>query len=548
MKGKALLSLAIVLAMVTAAIPFAAVKGQSDNSVTCSVVFPNGLSTISETPGSTFTVSINIAATGPTINISDYDMLIGWNESMLALTTNASSDIVEGPWLKFFGSTLWAGAKIYDNNETEVPDALLSGYATASTGTMFTIGFTAKAPGVKPAFIDILVSPGQPSYLLNGTLTGSVPINVIVDGLVTIPVPPPTAPEAIITKPTAFEQFSENSIVTLNGSASTPGYNTLPSPGEACPITIWNWTVAEPNGTVFRLTGNVASFNCSTFTGTYTIALLVLAPVPDSYPVAPGYVDSSTASVTIYVMPPLVGPKIVVYTARSAGCPPGWSDTYGPQEQICVFANVTYNGAPVWYKPVEFVVYLPSGAEIASFEAFTNETGTAKVCFRIPWEANESTQYFGIMSINGTVDVSQVQVYSSVKFYYGWKLEINAISITNDMSLHRSNALTHYVGTMSLSVTICSWEIKATLPAFIECTAVDNCGVPFGQFTNTFKVPPGVVVPPTGVPTNVTKATITIPEWAYVGTGTLYVDLLNCTSTGVPYCPENSAIFSIVYP
>jgi hypothetical protein len=212
-----------------------------------------------------------------------------------------------------------------------------------------------------------------------------------------------------------------------------------------------------------------------------------------------------------------------------------------------VYANVTYNAAPVWYKPVEFVVYLPNGSELASYEAFTNESGVAKVCFRIPWEGNASTESFGIMSINATVDISQVQVSSSVKFYYGWLLEINKITIANAMSLHR---YPHLPDTMNINVTICSYTIKATLPAFIEITAVDNAMVPFGSVTATISpgIPPGGVVPPTGVPTYNFTTTITIPEWAYVGTGTLYVDLLNGTQTGVPYCPEATAPFTIVYP
>jgi hypothetical protein len=201
----------------------------------------------------------------------------------------------------------------------------------------------------------------------------------------------------------------------------------------------------------------------------------------------------------------------------------------------------------VWYKPVEFVVYgagAYGGSEIASYEAFTNESGLAKVCFRIPWQANNGTSYFGNMSITGTVSISQVQVNDTVKFYYGWVLEINSVMITPTYPtpVHREeNPLGKTPTYLTVNVTICSYMVYQTIPFYLEVTAVDVAGVPFGQY----KVYNDTLSPAKSIHM---VGTIDVPVWAYVGTGTLYVDLLNSTATGVPYCPEATAPFAITYP
>jgi hypothetical protein len=99
---------------------------------------------------------------------------------------------------------------------------------------------------------------------------------------------------------------------------------------------------------------------------------------------------------------------------------------------------------------------------------------------------------------------------------------------------------------MFVNVTVCSNMVYTPLPALVEVTASDAVDVPIGLFTMT------TTVPPAG--SNFVNGTlhycgyVYIPSWAYVGTGTLYVDLLNSTLIGVPYCPQATASFIIYYP
>jgi hypothetical protein len=529
MKGKTILSLAIVLAMILAAIPFAAVKVNAVPNTTLSVVFENGLNHINKTVCNQFIVSFKIDTTE---QIGMFVVGIGWDTSVLELKTGTAADVVTGGWMEAFGGTIWSVGAVNNGAGTinQIANALTAGSATGA-GTMFTVAFHAKAASLTPGNITIRSPNTATTYLLNATLDGAITIDAVVNGQVTVPIPPAQSPKAIITSPVGGSTVTVGSTVNLDGSHSTDGTDSVPT-GEACPINVWDWTIN--NGTVFHLFGATQSFVCSG-AGPVTITLTVTAPDP-----TPGdspYVDHDTsAPVNIMQVPIATGPNIDVYTDRGGqgplgAYPFGWSDAYGPQEEVCVYAKVTYNGAPVEYKPVEFVVCDPFGAERESRTAFTNASGIAKVCFRIPWQGSGAESYFGNWTIYGTVDISQVQVYDAVKYRFGYILFIQSITVGGPY---------HKLGTMTIDVTIGSIAMKDYV-AFLQITAVDECDVPIGLATAVITVP--------ALGYSATGNTIVIPSWAYVGTGAIYVDLLHDgVWSGVPYCPEKTAIFVIVFP
>jgi len=576
-----------------ALIPFSAVNGTviQPYPISITTIFPEtGMNTLNTVAGSAFNVSINIndtlSAGGSPIDF--YQLGIQWNPAVVTpYYSNVTKDVVEGPFMRNFGATVFPGPPVADDETNvtlgwfaDIPCGFTGANVKANgTGTLFTVLFQCIAPGESNIGI---ISPNTVSYLLlNLTQVKFSGYNATVTQTT-----PPPAPTAIITSPTNGQSFKLGANVTLDGSHSLPGWNSIND--TFAPITIWNWTVTMPNGTVHR-TGSVALVVAS-IAGTWTIKLTVIAPGA-----AP---NSSSETIEISVIPKISGPFIDVYTARGgketseevngtypAGYKPGLSDSYAPQELVCVYANVTFTGAPVWYKPVEFIVELPNGTEIASYESFTNASGIAKVCFRIPWEGPTGKDYFGTMSINGTTEVANdttqpVQVSNTVQFYYGWLLEINNITINgmpvyptevSTPTVHRDNAANTlvtqlYPDVMNVTVTVCSNMVYATLPVFIECTACDVCNVPIGQFTATMTVEPATsnnTLTATGKQLVHYCGYMVIPEWAYIGTGTLYVDLLTAKGTiwaseyypyaqilnpGTPYCPQENATFNIAYP
>jgi len=525
MKGKTLLSLAIVATMLLAAIPFATVKAVPP--VTVSVIFDEtGTNTLTKASGSDFNVSIMIADV-PLPGIDFYSIKIHWDPAIVTLKHNDTTlDVLSGGFTPGFAGPSYAGTHLDTGTLDDV-----SGYNTISknsgSGKLFKMVMHDIKDTSSPFLI---VSPNVDTYLMSGVT--QINIDVTVNGTATFTPPPATPPHAIITWPVDGSSFTVGDTINLDGHLSTDGVDSVP-PSEICPITIWDWTIN--NGTVFHLYGALQSFVC-TAPGSVQITLTVTAPDPT--PGDSSYVNmSTTGPITIYQVPAAAGPSIDVYTARGGlgllgdfPYPYGWSDAYGPQEEVCVFAKVTYNGAPVEYKPVEFVIMDNNGDERDSRTAFTNASGIATVCFRIPWQGSDAENYFGNWSIYGTVDISQVQVSDTVMFKFGYILFIETITVT-PFSLSKGDTLT-------IDVTIGSIAF-ADYNAFLQISAHDNCNVPIGQAFAT------ITVPASGYAA--VGNTIVIPDWAYVGAGVIYVDLLT-SKFGLPYCPEKTAAFLIVYP
>jgi hypothetical protein len=196
-----------------------------------------------------------------------------------------------------------------------------------------------------------------------------------------------------------------------------------------------------------------------------------------------------------------------------------------------VHAKVTYNDEPVEYKPVGFEVINELGQRIDFRVEFTGPDGIATVCFRIPWQGSEAEDYFGNYSIVGTVDIAGTVVSDTVKFKYGYIIAIRDIDV-DPISLHKLETMTIDVDLRSISMI--------ARHVFLTIVASDECDVPIGIATAEFDVDPE-----DGWSAG---HTITIPSWAFVGTGTIYVNVFTDYPSygGVPYCPEGTEIFIIL--
>jgi uncharacterized protein (DUF2141 family) len=323
---------------------------------TIAVVFGNGLNTITEAPSSNFNVSIKIS-NSPAINF--FSIGIQWNASMLELKdNNTQKDVVEGSWMEAFGPTIFAGPSPSGTNLAagylkDIACGLLANTATGN-GTMFTILLHAKASGMTPANI-MIMSPNVISCLyLNLT---HVLIDAVVNGQVNVPIPPATPPEAIIISPRNMEVFLVGSIITLDGSGSTPGVDSVPT-GELCPIN-WSlsyWTIF--NGTwTYTITGKEKwNFTC-TGPGIVEISLTVIAPDPT--PHDSNYVNTSTSSITIFQVapPPETLPQAIITSplcgstffegdtvSLEGGGYPGY-DTVPSPGQTCFLTNYTWTAS-----------------------------------------------------------------------------------------------------------------------------------------------------------------------------------------------------------
>jgi len=536
MKAKTLLSFAIVASMLFAVFPLIPVKAQE---TTVQVTFPSMTNEFTTSACQEFIVTLNITNSPP---VDFWAMEIRWDAEYLELVPPSSEAVKEGDFFKKFNPSTGfvcvepeSATEPYPNTGV-LPD-IMNGFLVAAyaegDGYLCSIKFHAIKPTPEPTEIIIwLPNEGGESYLLYGPdLVLFTPVN----GLVTILPPPATPPDAEFT-PGDGASFTVPVDVTLDGSMSTPGYDTLPDPGHECPITEWTWEIDIGNDGIIEdtLYGEIVTYHFDN-PGVVGITLTVYAPDPNP-PSAPDYVDTNSEKHLIMLLTPVIGPDIDVYTDRGGEgklgpYPFGWSDAYGPQEEVIVCAKVTYNEEPVEYKPVGFEIIDPDGVSQGYRVSYTDANGMACVSFRIPWEGSNAEDLFGDWSIVGTVDVAGENVTDTVMFRFGYILEIRGITVTGS-PLHKGETMT-----IDLDIKSISMSSKNT---FLTIVAYDECGVPIGLATATFTVDPEDGIAP--------GYTITIPSWAFVGTGTIYVNLFTAPPSlgGVPYCPEETTSFTIL--
>lgn len=523
MKGKTILSLAIALSMLVSVMPLVAVRA---NGLAFEIVFANGLNEITEAYGSSFVATLRIH-NSPAAYMWVCDL--HWDPAVLDIL-DADLDVLEGPWLKgtpIPRSTMFMAKPVNHTfgEISEIMDMLMVAGTSSGDGDLAYITF--KAVG----FGDSAVTITDPKVL--DEASNEYPAAAI-NGLVHVPAPPATPPQAHFT-PVGGAMFFVGATIALDGSASTDGIDTLPAV-HSCPITEWKWEIDFGNdGTIeSTLYGETNSFDC-TGPGSVGITLTVTAPDPTP-PTAVSYVDhDSEKHVIMQVVVPL-GPADDVYTDRGGqgplgAYPFGWSDAYGPQELVTVYCKLTYNDEPVENKPNAFEMIDPNGVTRDYRVAFTGPDGIATVTFRIPWEGSGAEDLFGIWSIVSTGDIAGVIVTDTVKFEFGYILSIRGIEVL-DSPLHKGEIMTINVDIKSISMSY--------YDVFVTMVAYDECGVPIGLTTDAFSVWPG--------DGQSLANTITIPSWAFVGTGTIYVNLFTAAPSlgGIAYCPEGNAIFVIL--
>jgi hypothetical protein len=223
------------------------------------------------------------------------------------------------------------------------------------------------------------------------------------------------------------------------------------------------------------------------------------------------------------------------------------SDMFGPQQQVELFAKVTYNEYPVQQKLVGFEIH--HGDYVFWREATTDADGVAHISFRIPWPCeNPEDEIFGKWYVIATVEVAERKVNDTLGFWVWWPVEILSIEAKKTEFYHRSKT----VGDpMTFTVTFRTYSMQ-TIPAVITTTVYDELGffigsdyknvtVGWGEYKYyNFKAceePPAI---------NYTwDVSIPMPTNAVVGYGTAYANAFDKFPWlgGTPYCPEAETPF-----
>jgi len=230
-------------------------------------------------------------------------------------------------------------------------------------------------------------------------------------------------------------------------------------------------------------------------------------------------------TVTVY-------PPIDVYTQRGGRGEGAWSDAYAPQEEVIIFASMTYKGDPLENKLVAFEVHDPTGYVWLFRSNSTDENGIAIVSFRIP-----SSPVFGTWNAIATGDIAGQTFNDTVTFKVGWIIEVTQVKTVDNYGNPKTSFTKDehiYFNVTVQNIAFTSKEVTITIVVY------DECEVPIGQVTlQNWVIGLGR--------TEIFIIDLQIPKWAYVGNGTVYANAYTRLPQegGTPYCPETSTVFLI---
>jgi len=231
----------------------------------------------------------------------------------------------------------------------------------------------------------------------------------------------------------------------------------------------------------------------------------------------------------------VTGAMIDVYTQKepySGEGPNMPSDAFAPQEQVILYAYVSYDCNPVEGKLVAFEVKDANDTSVTYKTAATNASGVATASFRLA-----SMPLFGTWDTTATVEVLQRTISDALTFKVGWIVETVKVETVNEQGEVETSFVRGEYVRFNLTVQNIAFTSKI---ATFTIVAYDEQGVPVGQAVLCgWAVSPGA--------SQIFIIGLQLPKWACIGVGSVYANAYtNLPETGgVPYCPETSTVFMI---
>jgi hypothetical protein len=217
------------------------------------------------------------------------------------------------------------------------------------------------------------------------------------------------------------------------------------------------------------------------------------------------------------------------------------SDAFEPQEEVVLYALVTYNGDPVAGKIVAFDVRGPVNSIeniTITLNNVTDSSGIARVSFSMPWpDGRPKATIFGFWNVIASVDIVGVIVTDTLYFRVGWMVEllyVKTVDLNNVLkdTFWKGERMGFRLGVRNIAMT----QKTATLVV----SASDELNVTFG----TARLENEVIQPGES---EYFVNDVVIPGSAFVGQGTAVANAFKTVQGGisVPWCPSVDTSFWI---
>ena len=297
--------------------------------------------------------------------------------------------------------------------------------------------------------------------------------------------------------------------------------------------------VANPIGEVVLDRSNVTNAN-GLATVNFTIPVLCLPNIFGTW-TAMTTASACEQNVSDTVTFKVRGPYIDVYTQKepySGRGPNVTSDAFAPQEEVILYAYVSYSCEPQQNKPVAFEAIAPNGTSVIYRTAFTNTYGVANTSFRIPWPCeNPEETVFGIWAVIAKVSILDLTAEDTLTFQVGWIIEIIKVETVNATGELKTSFVKGEHLYFNLTVRNIAFVSKI---ATLTLVVYDEQCVPVGHVVlHNWMIPSGT--------SQYFIIDLQIPKWAYIGIASVYANAYTDLPQlcGVPYCPEASIAFVI---
>jgi len=417
--------------------------------------------------------------------------------------------------------------------------------------------------GIPQQMMGFSTSISSPAQLLfvDQQSNDITPYGNIVNGTITLTLPPAQPPVAAsVVSP---NPATTGSTVTFDAATSTAGWTGVAT----APIAYYYWDLLW-NSTWVKTTSDTITVTFAT-PGTYSLMLTVNAQL-GNYNMNSTNADTQT----VVVVTPPSGCLITLYTQNWRYVDPNWisttylgdesgllngteADSFRPGDLVQLFANATYNGAPVSNALVTFEVFNNQSQIVLTATAATNCYGLAEWDFRLPWPSSDGLQVnnftqgsFAPVEYNTTAEFGEWTAYATwqlgsqfteqkpfektqaayITFDVSWGLSVSIVSILPNPAV-RGAASCGYGSDVVVKVNVFN-EYLEPVSGTLFCTIYDNLLVPI------YPVPSITESFPVGT-TSWSFASIGIPSYAFVGTGYVVVNLLSTepSLSGTAFCP-----------
>jgi hypothetical protein len=230
------------------------------------------------------------------------------------------------------------------------------------------------------------------------------------------------------------------------------------------------------------------------------------------------------------------------------------SDMFSPQQQVDLFAYVSYNEYPVQQKLVGYEIR--HNSYNFTRECTTDELGIAHVAFRLPWPCEDpESEIFGKWYVIATVEVAGQVKNDTLAFWVWWPVDVLTVEPKHTEFIQRKTG----GDPLQFNVTYLTYSMR-TIPVVVTVTVYDELGFFIGYQSITTTVGWGEYkyydymaceTPP--VKTYIwDPIIIPLPTNAVVGKGVVFANAFNKLpwNGGTPYCPEvtNTIDFYIKKP